>query len=154
MVLQISVRKVFSHLPGGLEHFRRYKKNIPQNQSTIVHPSLAAAAQQTFLLLLCIPLFQQHQLSPIDGVWMYNDSMISFHRFTKFQRIVCVNDFRLFRRLEKLSKTPSPSPEKFLFGTDKTDSIEWLNLVPRLRIGDCSEIHPHWRLCDLQLSSH
>ena len=33
-----------------------------------------------------------------------------------------------------------PSHEKFLFSTDKIESIEWLDLEPRLRIGDCFEI--------------
>ena len=28
-----------------------------------------------------------------------------------------------------------PSPEKFLFCTDEIESIEWQELVPRLRIG-------------------
>ena len=47
-----------------------------------------------------------------------------------------------------------PSPEKFLFGTDKSESIEWQDLAPRQRIGDCSEIHlPRWGFCDLPLSS-
>ena len=32
----------------------------------------------------------------------------------------------------------SPSPVKFWFDTDST---EWRELVPRKRIGDCSEIH-------------
>ena len=34
-----------------------------------------------------------------------------------------------------------PSPEKFRFCTDKTVSMEWLNLVPRRRTGDCFDIH-------------
>ena len=34
-----------------------------------------------------------------------------------------------------------PSLEKFLFCTDKIEFIEWQDLVPRLRIGDCFEIH-------------
>ena len=44
------------------------------------------------------------------------------------------------------------SPVKFLFCTDKIDSIEWQDLVPRLHIGDCFEIHlPRWGLCYLLL---
>ena len=34
-----------------------------------------------------------------------------------------------------------PSPEKFYFCTDKIESIEQLDLVQRLRIDDCFEIH-------------
>ena len=42
-----------------------------------------------------------------------------------------------------------PSPEKFLFCTEKVESIEWQDLVPRLRIGDCYKIFIlHWELCD------
>ena len=41
-----------------------------------------------------------------------------------------------------------PSPEKFWFYRGVIVSIEWLNLVPRLRVGDCFEIHlPRWGLC-------
>ena len=44
---------------------------------------------------------------------------------------------------------------KTSFYTDKIESIKWLDLVPRLRIGDCLKIHiPHSGLCDLLLSSH
>ena len=35
----------------------------------------------------------------------------------------------------------SPSLVKFWFYTDKIVSIEWRDLVPRQRIGDCSGIH-------------
>ena len=34
-----------------------------------------------------------------------------------------------------------PSPEKFWFYKGMIVSVEWLNLVPQLRIGDCFEIH-------------
>ena len=44
---------------------------------------------------------------------------------------------------------------KFLFCTDKIESIELLSLVPQLHVGDCFEIHFHrWEFCDLLLSSH
>ena len=33
------------------------------------------------------------------------------------------------------------SLEKFWFCTGTTESIEWLDLVPRRSIDDCSEIH-------------
>ena len=48
-----------------------------------------------------------------------------------------------------------PSPVKSLCCTDKIESIEWQDLVPRQRTGDCFEIHlPHWGLCDQPLSGH
>ena len=31
--------------------------------------------------------------------------------------------------------------EKFLFSTDKIESVEWLNFAPRHSIGDCFGIH-------------
>ena len=34
-----------------------------------------------------------------------------------------------------------PFLDKFLFYTDKIESIEWQDLVPRQRTGDCSVIH-------------
>ena len=60
-----------------------------------------------------------------------------------------------FLTAQEMFVTSFPFPEKFLLCTDKTESIEWQGLVPRLRTGDCFEIHlPHWGLCDLLLSSH
>ena len=47
-----------------------------------------------------------------------------------------------------------PSPEKSLFCKDRIESIEWQDLVPRQRTGDCFENHlPRWALCDPLLSS-
>ena len=60
-----------------------------------------------------------------------------------------------FPTAREISVNSFPFPEKFPFCTDWIESIEWPNLVPRLRVGDCFEIHlPHCGLCDLMLSSH
>ena len=65
-------------------------------------------------------------------------------RFAKLQGLVHVNDFRLFRKLEEFS-----------FCTEKSESIKWVDLEPRQRIGDCFEIHlPRWGFGDLLFSSH
>ena len=57
--------------------------------------------------------------------------------------------------LRNFRKLDSVSWEVFLFCTDKIESIEWQDLVPRLRIGACFEIHIlHKEMCDLLLSSH
>ena len=49
----------------------------------------------------------------------------------------------------------SPSHMKSLFYTDMIESIEWQDLVPRQRIGDCFKIHfPRWGLCDLLPSNY
>ena len=64
-----------------------------------------------------------------------------FTRFAKFRRILCVNDFGFSDGSRNFRKLLSASPEKFWFCTEKIVSFEWLNLAPRLRIGDCFEIH-------------
>ena len=79
MVLQIVSHNVFSHLPGILEHFADIN-SLSENQPTIFHPSLIEKIQQTFLLSLCVPLFQPFHSSQIDGVLKYNDSMIGLHK--------------------------------------------------------------------------
>ena len=49
----------------------------------------------------------------------------------------------------------SPSPANFCFHTDKIVSIEWRDVVPRQRTGDCSGIHFLRSVpCDLLLSNH
>ena len=48
-----------------------------------------------------------------------------------------------------------PSLVRFLFYSDRIDSIEWQDPAPRQRAGDCLWIHiPRWGLCDPPLSSH
>ena len=64
-----------------------------------------------------------------------------FTGFAKFQGIVSVNDFRLFLSARETFLNSFPSIEKFSFCTDRIESIEWQDLVPRLRVGDCFEIH-------------
>ena len=86
----------FHHLPGDLEYFA---------DSGFFSSKLSATVQQTYLLLFCVPLFQQYHSSQIDVVSKFDDSMIDFH------------------------------------STDKIESIQWQDLEPRLRIGDCFEIH-------------
>ena len=82
--------------------------------------------------------------------WFHDKSSV----FSKFQQIVFVHGFRLFRRLGKSFVNFFPSLEKFSFCME--DWIQWVtNLVPRLRIGDFFEVHhPHWGLFDLLVSSH
>ena len=54
-----------------------------------------------------------------------------FTGFAKLEGTVSVNHFRLVCLF----------PEEIRFCTDMIVSIEKLNLVPRLRTGDCFEIH-------------
>ena len=154
MVLRIAIRKEFSRLPGGLEHFAD-GNSIPQNQPTIFHPSLIATVQQTFLLLFCVPLFQPYHSSRIDEVSKFDDSMIDLHRICQIPMSYQCKRLSAFLTARETFLNSFPSPEKFWLCTDKTESIEWLDLVPRLRIDDCFEIHlPHCGLCDLLSSSH
>ena len=55
--------------------FRTQIAFITKNQPTMFHPSLIA----TSLPLFCALLFRQSHSSRIDGVWKYDDSMISLH---------------------------------------------------------------------------
>ena len=84
MILQIAFHEVFSHLPAGSGHFAD-NSSIPLDQPIIFHPRRIVTVQQMVLLLFCVPLPQQYHLSRIDGSLM----------FAKFQRIVCINVFRL-----------------------------------------------------------
>ena len=78
-----------------------------------------------------------------------------FTSLAKFQGIISVNDLRLPVRLQELLQASLPFPEKFLFCTDMTGSIGWLDPARRLHVDDCFEIR-NCRLgpCDLLLSSH
>ena len=77
-------------------------------------------------------------------------TVITWWIFTGFRQ--CLSAFKTAR---ETSLSSFPSREKFVFYTDKIESIEWQDLVPRQHIDDCFEIHlPHWGLCDLLLSSH
>ena len=62
-----------------------------------------------------------------------------FTSFAKFQGIVSVNDWASYRAPGTFASF-SGFPVKFLFCTDTTGSIGWLNPAPRLHIGDCFEI--------------
>ena len=149
MVLQIAFREEFSHLPGGLGHCAD-SNSIPKKHPTIFHPSLIATRHRTFLLTLFVRLFPQCLLPRIDEVSKYSDSKIcqipmncQYKWLSAFPtaRETFVNSF--------------PSLVKSLFCTDRTESTEWQDLVPRQRIGVCFEFHlPRWGLCDQPVSSH
>ena len=83
------------------------------------------------------------------------DSVISLHRICQIPMGSQCKRPSAFPKAQEYFVNSFAFPENFLFCPDKIELIEWLNLVPRLSIGDCFEIHiPHWRLCDLLLSSH
>ena len=107
------------------------------------------------LLSLCALLFQQSHLFLICVVLTRNDSRIIPRKTCQILRNCLCIQLLAFLTVPETFSNSSPSPEKILFHTGMILSIEWLDLVPRLRIGDCFEIHlPRWGLCDLLLSSH
>ena len=71
LVLRIALRKVFSHLPGGLQHFED-SSSIQENQPAIFNTSLIATTQQTFLDSFCVMLSSQYHSSRIDEAFMYD----------------------------------------------------------------------------------
>ena len=106
-----------------------------------------------YILPLVERLFQQCHFSPIDEVLKCGVSMINLHILSQMpsscrflQLSVCATAPRIFTNF-------SPSHGKSPIYTEKTDSTEWRELVPRQRIGDCSEIHVlRWGLCCCQVT--
>ena len=100
--------------------------------------------QQTFLLSLFVRIFQQCHLSQIDEVLKFDDSTIIpiLHRMYQIS-MNCQCKWLLV----STSVNSCPSPEKFLFCTDKLESIGWQDLAPRQRTGDCSVIHQDFVIC-------
>ena len=94
-------------------------------------------------------------MSQDDEVLTCNDSRIILHRLCRTPRNCQCKWLSAFLKAQWISADSFPFSVKFLFYTDTLESIVLPNLVPRLRIGDCFEIHNlHWELCDLLLSSH
>ena len=104
------------------------------------HLSRIVTVQQTFLLLLCVPLFQQYHSSKIGEVSKFDGSMINLHKICQIP-MTCQCTFVFSDGSRNFLHLFSVSWEVFLFCTDKLESSEWQDLVPRLRIGDCFEIH-------------
>ena len=80
MVLQIAFRTVFSHLLREMLDISYITKTFRGIKPPFFHPILTAAIQLTSLRLFCALLFQQFHSSRIDGVWKFDDAMISLHR--------------------------------------------------------------------------
>ena len=71
---------------------------------------------------------------------MYNDSLINLNKMSQIPK----KRLSAFPTTRETFVNSFPSREKFSFCTDKIVSMEWRDLVPRLRIGDCFEIRlPH-----------
>ena len=100
-------------------------------------------------------LFPQYHSYRMDEASMCDSLMISLHRICEIPTTCQCKWLLAFPTARRIFVDSFPSPEKFAFRTDKIESIEWLNLVPWLSVGDCFESHLlRWGLCDLLLSSH
>ena len=100
-------------------------------------------------------LFQLYHSSRIDGVLKHHDSMISLHKICRIPMSCQYKWLSAFPAARRTSVNSFPSPEKFSSYTDKIESTEWPNRVPRQHIYECFGIHrPHWELCDLLSSGH
>ena len=118
------------------------------------HFSSKPATKLLFFFLIFVQLVPQFRSSQIDEVSKFGDSTIILHRICQIPMNCQCKLLLVFVTVRETFVNSSPSPEKFLFGTEKTESREWQDLAPRQRIGDCSEIHlPHSGFCDLPLSS-
>ena len=136
------------------EWFSESSESIPRNQPTVSRPSRIATILLMFLFLFVVQLVPQFRSSQIDEVSKFGDSTIIIHKVCQIVMNCQCKLLLAFVTVRETFVNSSPSPEKFLFGTDKTESIKWQDLAPRQRIGDCSEIHlPHSGFCDLPLSS-
>ena len=78
-----------------------------------------------------------------------------FTRFAKFQSFVSINDFLGHSdKSRNFRETSFCLLRSFRFAGVRLNPWKWLNLVPRLSIDGCFEVHIlHKRLCDLPLSS-
>ena len=115
---------------------------IPITSPGTFHLVLTVAILLVCLLLLVERLFQRCQLSRIDEVFKCGDSMINLYMLSKtpsgclcFQLSVSVTVPRVKKKLFSVSYEP------FFFSTDKIETIEWQDLVPRQRTDDCLWIH-------------
>ena len=102
------------------------------------------------------PLSKQYHLFLNGEVLTYNDYKIDLHKLC--QILGCCRCKWLFGFLVGSRNFCKRFlfPEKFCFCTDEIESIEWQDLVPWQRLGDCLLIHiPHsGGTCDQPLSSH
>ena len=107
------------------------------------------------LLIFCVPLSEQSHLSLNGDVLKFDDSVVDLHKICQILGN-CLYKWPLVS--SSAPRTFASSfvfPKQFLFRTDKIESIELPNLVPRQRIGDCLWTHiPHWGPRDLPLSCH
>ena len=113
------------------EWFSESSESIPRNQPTVSRPSRIATILLMFLFLFFVQLVPQFRSSQIDEVSKFGDSTIIIHRICQIL-MNCQCKFLLaFVTVRETFVNSFPSPEKFLLGTEKTESMEWQDLTPR-----------------------
>ena len=74
----------------------------------------------------------------------YGDSMMNLRRICQIPTSCLCKCLSASQTARETFVSSFPSHEKFVFHTDKIESLEWQDLVPRQHIDDCFEIHlPH-----------
>ena len=83
------------------------------------------------------------------------DTMIKPHMLSQIPSSCLYIQLSVLATVPRILISSFPSHVMILFCTDMIESIEWQDLVPRQRTGDCLWIHiPHCGLCDPPLSRH
>ena len=145
-VLQNVFRMESSHQTRDLDCFAD-SSNIPWNLPTIFHPDLITTVPQTYFTLRTAlsAISFVCDLCGVDVQWFQERSSQDLPTLG-----ICLCKWLLVSSLVPGTLASSfRFPEKFLFCTATTRSIEWPCPAPRLHIGDCFEIHIlHWQFCD------
>ena len=106
-----------------------------------------------FLPLLVGRLFQRCHLSRIDEVSKCGDFMTKPHMLSQIPSSCPYAQPLVLATVPRIKINFFPCHVQTLYSKDKIESVEWQDLAPRQRTGDCLQIHvPHWGLCDLPLS--
>ena len=74
-------------------------------------------------------------------MWKFGDSMIILHKICQTPMNCLYKSLLASVTARGTFVNSFPSPEKFLFGTDKIESIVWQDPAPRQRIDDCYVSH-------------
>ena len=126
--------------PRGLERFED-NRNIPWNLPNIFRPSRIEPVLQKSLPQFSVPRSQQCHSSRNGEALVYNDSRIILHKLCQFPKNCEFLRLWDFPTARETFANSFPCPANSCSYTGLIVSIEWQNLVPRLRIGDCFEIH-------------
>ena len=103
--------------------FRRWQEHSMESAHLFFRPSQIVTILVMFLLLLLVQLVQQYLLSQLDEVLMFGDSTLILHRICQIP-VNCQCEWLLVSSSAPRFFAFFLFPVKFLFYTDKTESIE------------------------------